>query len=71
MSVRNGAPLLLVDAVTTNAYAPLLETTTGAYEGSERSENYGSAAVAWCLKGCYVSETTGSFRETSEAHVAD
>lgn len=43
VSVRNGAGLRGVDAVTTNAYSPLLETRTGAYEGSERSKDDGPA----------------------------
>lgn len=52
VSVRNGAGLRVVDRVATNAYATLLETRTGAYEGSKRSEDDGPASVAGCLKGC-------------------
>jgi hypothetical protein len=38
-SVRNGAGFRAIDAVTTNAYALLLETRTGAHEGSKGSED--------------------------------
>ena len=69
--MRNGAGLRPIDTVTTNAYALLLETRTGAHEGSKGSKDDGPFEVTWCRKGCLLPAQAGSSWEASEAYVAD